>query len=88
MRTYPAFRITRAVPTRWYHALAPYLNAATQAQNSKQDGAELGSDWGNGDRDQSVFSVQHHPEAGPGPHDSMHLFERFREMILGASTSR
>lgn len=28
-----------------------------------------------------VFSVQHHPEAGPGPNDSLHLFKRFREMI-------
>lgn len=28
-----------------------------------------------------VFSVQHHPEAGPGPNDSTHLFRRFREMI-------
>ena len=24
-----------------------------------------------------AFSVQHHPEAGPGPHDSAHLFDRF-----------
>ncbi|MGE5552712.1 MAG: glutamine-hydrolyzing carbamoyl-phosphate synthase small subunit [Betaproteobacteria bacterium] len=24
-----------------------------------------------------VFSVQYHPEASPGPHDSEHLFERF-----------
>ena len=30
-----------------------------------------------------VFSVQHHPEAGPGPNDSAHLFRRFREMIEG-----
>ncbi|RJQ39224.1 MAG: carbamoyl-phosphate synthase small subunit [Nitrospiraceae bacterium] len=30
-----------------------------------------------------VFSVQHHPEAGPGPNDSAHLFKRFREMIEG-----
>jgi carbamoyl-phosphate synthase small subunit len=30
-----------------------------------------------------VFSVQHHPEAGPGPNDSVHLFKRFREMIEG-----
>jgi carbamoyl-phosphate synthase small subunit len=30
-----------------------------------------------------VFSVQHHPEAGPGPNDSAHLFKRFRDMILG-----
>jgi carbamoyl-phosphate synthase small subunit len=25
-----------------------------------------------------VFSVQHHPEASPGPQDSFYLFERFR----------
>jgi len=28
-----------------------------------------------------VFSVQHHPEAGPGPNDSTHLFRRFRDMM-------
>lgn len=28
-----------------------------------------------------VFSVQHHPEAGPGPNDSTHIFTRFRQMI-------
>lgn len=28
-----------------------------------------------------VFSVQHHPEAGPGPNDSTHLFRRFRKLI-------
>ncbi|MEK7267187.1 MAG: glutamine-hydrolyzing carbamoyl-phosphate synthase small subunit [Nitrospirota bacterium] len=28
-----------------------------------------------------VFSVQHHPEAGPGPNDSEHIFKRFREVI-------
>lgn len=28
-----------------------------------------------------VFSVQHHPEAGPGPNDSAHLFKRFMELI-------
>jgi len=30
-----------------------------------------------------VFSVQHHPEAGPGPNDSTHLFSRFRDLIDG-----
>lgn len=30
-----------------------------------------------------IFSVQHHPEAGPGPDDSTHLFKRFRELIEG-----
>ncbi len=33
--------------------------------------------------DLPIFSVQHHPEAGPGPNDSAHLFRRFREMIEG-----
>lgn len=28
-----------------------------------------------------VFSVQHHPEAGPGPNDSTHIFTRFLHMI-------
>ncbi len=28
-----------------------------------------------------VFSVQYHPEASPGPHDSHHLFERFVAMM-------
>jgi carbamoyl-phosphate synthase small subunit len=28
-----------------------------------------------------VFSVQHHPEAGPGPGDASHIFNRFREMV-------
>jgi Glutamine amidotransferase class-I len=28
-------------------------------------------------RDANAFSVQHHPEAGPGPHDSRYLFARF-----------
>lgn len=31
-----------------------------------------------------VFSVQHHPEAGPGPNDSAHLFTRFRQIIESA----
>jgi len=28
-----------------------------------------------------VFSVQYHPEAAAGPHDSSYLFEQFREML-------
>lgn len=28
-----------------------------------------------------VFSVQYHPEASAGPHDSTYLFEQFRELI-------
>lgn len=28
-----------------------------------------------------IFSVQHHPEAGPGPNDALDVFERFREIV-------
>ena len=31
--------------------------------------------------DVPAFSVQHHPEAGPGPHDSRYLFERFAVLM-------
>ena len=31
--------------------------------------------------DKPVFSVQHHPEASPGPQDSFFLFERFVAMM-------
>jgi carbamoyl-phosphate synthase small subunit len=26
--------------------------------------------------------VQYHPEAAAGPHDSMYLFDRFRDMVI------
>lgn len=34
------------------------------------------SDSGN-----KLFSVQYHPEAGPGPHDSTYLFDQFLELV-------
>ena len=33
-------------------------------------------------RELCAFSVQHHPESTPGPHDSLYLFERFRDEML------
>jgi carbamoyl-phosphate synthase small subunit len=30
-----------------------------------------------------IFSVQYHPEAGPGPNDASYIFKRFREIIEG-----
>jgi len=32
-------------------------------------------------RELPILAVQFHPEAGPGPHDAAHLFERFGEMM-------
>jgi carbamoyl-phosphate synthase small subunit len=36
--------------------------------------------------DKPVFSVQHHPEASPGPEDSHYLFTRFADMMRKHST--
>jgi carbamoyl-phosphate synthase small subunit len=30
-------------------------------------------------------TVQYHPEAGPGPHDSLYLFDRFVDQIRSAA---
>ena len=32
--------------------------------------------------DRPAFSVQYHPEAAAGPHDSTYLFDEFRELVL------
>ncbi|MEN9752148.1 MAG: hypothetical protein RLZZ600_1195, partial [Actinomycetota bacterium] len=37
--------------------------------------------------DLNAFSVQYHPEAASGPHDSNYLFDRFRDMVLAANTT-
>ncbi|MHB8869464.1 MAG: glutamine-hydrolyzing carbamoyl-phosphate synthase small subunit [Thermoleophilia bacterium] len=34
-------------------------------------------------RDVPAFSVQYHPEAGPGPHDSIYLFREFVDLMEG-----
>ena len=40
--------------------------------------------------DVPAFSVQHHPEAGPGPHDSAYLFDDFAALMArtGAAAGR
>jgi carbamoylphosphate synthase small subunit len=30
-----------------------------------------------------VMSIQYHPEAAPGPHDSLYLFREFRNVLDG-----
>ena len=35
-------------------------------------------------RHEPVFSVQYHPEAAPGPHDSRYVFNHFKKLILSA----
>ncbi|WP_417208006.1 glutamine-hydrolyzing carbamoyl-phosphate synthase small subunit [Antarctobacter sp.] len=43
-----------------------------------------GSNCGLRMADRPVFSVQHHPEASPGPQDSFYLFERFAASMAAA----
>ena len=33
-------------------------------------------------KNKPIFSVQFHPEAGPGPHDSDYLFKKFVSLML------
>ncbi len=39
-------------------------------------------------KDRPVFSVQYHPEAGPGPYDSRYLFDEFVDLMRSAVTDR
>jgi carbamoyl-phosphate synthase small subunit len=39
-------------------------------------------------KNKSVFSVQYHPEASPGPHDSEYLFDQFIESIKESKNVR
>ena len=37
-------------------------------------------------KNNNCFSVQYHPEASPGPHDSNYLFDQFVQMIINKKT--
>lgn len=54
-------------------------------QNARETHVSLfdGSNSGLELTDRPAFSVQHHPEASPGPQDSHYLFRRFVEMMGG-----
>ena len=41
-----------------------------------------GSNCGIEHKDKNIFSVQYHPEASPGPHDSLYLFSKFVKMVM------
>ena len=51
--------------------------AVTETHVSLFDGTNCGIAL----KDRPVFSVQHHPEASPGPADSLYLFDRFAGMM-------
>ena len=59
------------------------VDADSLPQNAKETHRSLfdGSNCGIALTDRPAFSVQHHPEASPGPQDSHYLFKRFIELI-------
>ncbi|MFV0281329.1 MAG: glutamine-hydrolyzing carbamoyl-phosphate synthase small subunit [Rhodoblastus sp.] len=59
------------------------VDAETLPANAKETHRSLfdGSNCGIALQDRPAFSVQHHPEASPGPQDSHYLFHRFVEMM-------
>jgi carbamoyl-phosphate synthase small subunit len=59
------------------------VNPATLPANAKETHKSLfdGSNCGIALTDRPAFSVQHHPEASPGPQDSHYLFKRFVDMM-------
>ncbi len=65
------------------------VDPATLPANAKETHVSLfdGSNCGIALTDRPAFSVQHHPEASPGPQDSHYLFERFVRM-MGESKQR
>jgi len=52
-------------------------DAVTETHVSLFDGTNCGLAV----KDKPIFSVQHHPEASPGPTDSLYLFDRFAELM-------
>ena len=66
------------------------VDPATLPANAKETHRSLfdGSNCGIALTDRPAFSVQHHPEASPGPQDSHYLFKRFVDMMDERSASR
>ena len=61
------------------YAVQPGLDAEITHQNLNDGVVE-----GLRRRDLRAFSVQYHPEAGPGPHDARYLFDIFKDLMLDA----
>ena len=65
------------------------VDAASLPANAKETHRSLfdGSNCGIALSDRPAFSVQHHPEASPGPQDSHYLFQRFVDLMKQAKAA-
>jgi carbamoyl-phosphate synthase small subunit len=59
-------------PVRWDTDFGPAVLSHINLYDRTVEGLRL--------PDAKAMTVQHHPEAGPGPRDSRHLFDRFMEL--------
>jgi carbamoyl-phosphate synthase small subunit len=74
--------------TRRIEITAQNHNFAVEPESAEKAGFEI-THWNLNDgtvegmrrRDLPVFSVQYHPEASPGPHDSLYLFKTFLDLM-------
>lgn len=66
------------------------VDASTLPSNAEMTHINLNDDVCEGIRVESerAFSVQHHPEANPGPHDAKYLFDQFAELMDATSISQ
>ncbi|MGL5362352.1 MAG: glutamine-hydrolyzing carbamoyl-phosphate synthase small subunit [Bosea sp. (in: a-proteobacteria)] len=66
------------------------VDAATLPAHATETHVSLfdGSNCGIALSDRPAFSVQHHPEASPGPQDSHYLFQRFVDMMASAKAKQ
>ena len=63
------------------------VDASTLPASAEMTHINLNDDVCEGIRvtSERAFSVQHHPEANPGPHDANYLFEQFADLMDGAA---
>lgn len=68
---------------------------AVEAESARKVGARIthinlndGTVEGMDSQELRMMAVQYHPEAAPGPHDALHLFARFRAMVLAEECAR
>ena len=75
-------RTGRVEITSMNHGFA--IKAESLPQNIFESHVSLfdGSNCGIEHNDKDIFSVQYHPEASPGPHDSLYLFSKFVKMVM------
>ena len=75
-------RTGRVEITSMNHGFA--INTESLPQNIFESHVSLfdGSNCGIEHKDKDIFSVQYHPEASPGPHDSLYLFSKFVNMVM------